>query len=303
MVERPPCSGADGDDSARIIDALQHARARRGAVYISGGASKRHLLGRDCGADALDVSGHRGILDYQPAELVLTARAGTPLADIIDALDEHRQILPFEPPTFGRRATLGGTLACNLNGPARPWGGSIRDAVLGLQLINGRCERLTFGGKVMKNVAGFDVSRLQAGALGTLGVLSEVTIKVLPRPQETLTLRYSMAADSAVQVMNQRAGEPKPLSGALWVDGHLYLRLAGASRAVRSAAAQWGGEVLSDDGGVWEALREMTLPYFAGTAPLWRLSMQSSAPADERLGPILIDWGGAQRWEIGRAHV
>lgn len=290
----------DRDDSARIIDALHQARANRRPVYITAGGSKRHLLGRDCMAETLDVSRHRGILDYQPGELVLTARAGTPLEDIIAALEEHRQVLAFEPPMSGGSATLGGTLASNLNGPSRPWLGSIRDAVLGVQLINGRCERLKFGGKVMKNVAGFDVSRLQAGALGTLGVLCDVSLKVLPRPQRTLTLKYALTADDAIQEMNRRAREAKPLTGAMWVAGQLYLRLSGASRAVDSAAAQWGGEVLADEGAaIWEGLREMTLPFFSGGAPLWRLSMQSTAPVNEQLGATLIDWGGAQRWVRG----
>lgn len=289
----------DCDDSARIIDALKQARADRRPVYISAGGSKHDLLGRDCPCQPLNVSGHRGILDYQPRELVITARAGTPLAQITAALDEHRQVLSFEPPTFNGRATLGGTLASNLCGPARPWGGSIRDAVLGVQLINGRCERLNFGGRVMKNVAGFDVSRLQAGALGTLGVISEVSLKVLPRPQKTLTLRYPMAASEAVEQMNRRAGEPKPLSGAVWMDGQLYLRLSGADRAVDGAAGQWGGEVMSGDELLWDGLREMTLPFFAGDAPLWRLSMQSTAPVHGNLSTILIDWCGAQRWVRG----
>lgn len=291
----------DRDDSVRIIDALQQARAHRRPVYLTAGGSKSHLLGRDCDGDTLDLSGHRGILDYQPRELVITARGGTPLAAIAAALDEHGQVLPFEPPLFNHRATLGGTLASNLNGPARPWGGSIRDAVLGVQLISGRGECLNFGGSVIKNVAGFDVSRLQAGALGTLGVLSTVSLKILPRPQHTLTLRYSLPADDAVAMMNRRAGEAKPLSAALWMDGAMYLRLSGAVSAVEAAAAQWGGEVLSQELTPWEALREMTLPFFAGSAPLWRLSMQSSAPVAEHLGPTLIDWGGAQRWVRG-AH-
>jgi len=295
MTDRRPAR-VDGDDSARIIDALRQASASRRAVYVSAGGSKRDLIGRPCHADRLDVSSHRGIVDYQPGELVLTARAGTPLADITAALDDQRQVLPFEPPLFDGRATLGGTLASNINGPARPWCGSIRDAVLGVQLLNGRCERLNFGGKVMKNVAGFDVSRLQAGALGTLGVLSEVSLKVLPRPQKTLTLCYAMTASTAISWMNRRAGESKPLSGAAWLDGQLYLRLSGADRAVDSAAAQWGGDTLTGAADFWQGLREMTLPFFAGHAPLWRLSMPSTAPVAEHLGPTLVDWCGALRW-------
>ncbi|MCB1687908.1 MAG: glycolate oxidase subunit GlcE [Halioglobus sp.] len=292
-------TSTDSDQSEAIIAALQDARERQAPVYISAGGTKRNLVGRQCNAAELDVSAHRGIVDYQPQELVITARAGTPLTEIAAILAGHQQRLPFEPPLFGGRATLGGTLACNLSGPARPWSGSIRDMVLGVQMINGKCERLTFGGKVMKNVAGYDVSRLQAGALGTLGVLTEISLKVLPQPQKALSLCFAMTADEAVQTMNQRAAEPKPLSGAFWVDGQLYLRLSGAANAVDSTARQWGGESVEDDNALWEALREMALPFFAGDAPLWRFSVQSSARVATDFGETLIDWGGAQRWLRG----
>ncbi len=292
-------SSAAGDRSEYIIAALRHARDSRRPVTISGGNSKRHLAGRECEYDPLEIAGHRGIVDYQPQELVITARAGTPLTEITASLQENKQILSFEPPLFNGNATLGGTLACNLSGPARPWGGSIRDMVLGVQLINGKCEQLNFGGRVMKNVAGYDVSRLQAGALGTLGVLTEVSLKVLPRPEKTLTLRYAMAAPDAIGYMNRRAGEPKPLSGAFWLDGHLHLRLSGAATAVDKTAAQWGGDMLEADTAIWEGLREMALPFFAGDAPLWRFAVRSSAPVKPDFGPILIDWCGAQRWVRG----
>jgi len=295
MSEETPISHA-ADDSDEIMAALQRARDSLTPVYISAGGSKRHMIGRDCSAEELNVSAHRGIVDYQPQELVITARAATPLTEIIALLDTNQQMLSFEPPLFNGQATLGGTLACNLSGPARPWGGSIRDMVLGVELINGKCERLKFGGQVMKNVAGYDVSRLQAGALGTLGVISEVSLKVLPRPENTLTLRYAVSAADAIPLMNRRAGEPKPLSGAFWQDGQLYLRLSGTSSAVTSTATQWGGDTVEDDAALWEALRDMTLPFFDGDAPLWRLSLQSSARHNPELGGALIDWAGAQRW-------
>ncbi|MEZ5572445.1 MAG: glycolate oxidase subunit GlcE [Halioglobus sp.] len=287
------------DHSASFLRTLQIAQKQRQPLYITAGGSKRHLMGRDCECQELDVSGHRGIVDYQPSELVITARAGTPLTEIAAALDQFNQELSFEPPLFGGRATLGGTLACNISGPARPWGGSIRDRVLGVSLINGKGEQLHFGGKVMKNVAGYDVSRLQAGALGTLGVLCEVSVKVAPKPQETLTLCYAMSMTEAISCMNRRAGEPKPLSGACWLDGHLYLRLSGAASAVHSTAKQWGGSVLAQSETPWEGLREMSLPFFAGDAPLWRLSLQSSAPVHNRAAAMLIDWCGSQRWLRG----
>ena len=263
-------------------------------LYIHGGNSKRDAIGRDCStAHSLDVSGHCGISDYQPRELVLSARAGTPIRELEAALAQQGQMLPFEPPHYDGRATLGGTLASNLSGPARPWLGSIRDSVLGVQLINGRGQILTFGGKVMKNVAGYDVSRLQAGALGTLGVISEVHLKVLPQPEATLTLAREATAKDGLKLMTQYAGQPKPLTAASWIDGRLYLRLAGAASAVNHTARIWGGEHI--DNSFWNQLREMSHDFFAQPAPLWRLSIAPTAPCSDNLDQC-IDWGGAQRW-------
>lgn len=286
-------SGADQGD--RFIDALHRARETGTPLYICGGESKQHLSGRNCMADKLDVSGHRGIVEYEPGELVITARGGTPISALLATLHAEGQTLSFEPPVMSGRATLGGTLACNLSGPGRPWGGSVRDRVLGVQLINGRGERLNFGGRVMKNVAGYDVSRLQAGALGTFGILSEISLKVEPLPEQSLTLRFEMSATEAIESMNRRAGEPAPLTGAFWLGGQLYLRLAGAANGVQHTAERWGGEKLEGSDEPWEALREMALPFFDGDAPLWRLSISATAPVHAP-SAILIDWCGAQRW-------
>jgi glycolate oxidase FAD binding subunit len=293
------------DRSDLFVEAVQRAREAGVPVYIRGGGSKHHLLGRECPAEALDVSGHQGIIDYQPGELVITARGGTPVSTLLTTLQAEGQTLSFEPPTLSGRATVGGTLACNLSGPGRPWGGSIRDRVLGVQLINGRGERLNFGGQVMKNVAGYDLSRLQAGALGTLGILSAVSLKVEPLPEHSLTLRYDLSAAEAVDTMNRRAGEPAPLTGAFWLQGRLHLRLAGAASAVEHTAQRWGGEVLDRGAEPWDGLREMTLPFFAGDEPLWRLCVQATAPVRHEEA-TLIDWCGAQRWlrgEYGRPEV
>lgn len=287
------------DCSATLADTIREAAAQQQALYINGGGSKRELLGRDCEAQTLDLSSHSGIIDYQPSELVLTARGGTPLVDILAALAEQGQTLSFEPPLFGGRATLGGTVACNMSGPARPWTGAARDLVLGVQLIDGLGQVLNFGGRVMKNVAGYDVSRLQAGALGTLGVLSEISLKVLPQPETSLTLAYDMAAAEAITTMNHRAGQSGPLSGACWLAGRLYLRLSGTAAAVKHTAAAWGGELLADSGDFWRDLREMSLPFFDGPHALWRLSVKPTAEAMGPQYPSLIDWGGAQRWLRG----
>ena len=283
------------DLSQAYSAAIREAAATGTPLYINGGGSKRHMLGRDCEGTALDVAAHRGVIDYQPDELVLTARAGTPIAELNALLAEQQQCLPFDPPLCGGRATLGGTVASNLSGPGRPWLGSARDATLGVTLITGRGQQLQFGGKVVKNVAGYDVSRLQAGALGTLGLITEVSLKVLPVPEQSLTLRYELDARTALAVMLERAREPRPLSAACWTAGHLYLRLSGASSAIQQTAARWGGERCDEAMTPWRALRERTLPFFSGDAPLWRHTPLPNEPLLPGKAQ-LIDWGGAQRW-------
>jgi glycolate oxidase FAD binding subunit len=286
----------DQDLTAQLLENVMEACEHGRSFYIRGGNSKKHILGRDCDAPELDVSQHRGIVDYQPGELVITARAGTPLTELVDALSCEGQILPFEPPLFSGQATLGGTLACNLSGPARPWWGSIRDAVLGVQLINGRGELLNFGGRVMKNVAGYDMSRLQAGALGTLGLITQVTLRLLPAPEASTTLSYAVDRQEALAIMNRRGGEPRPLSGAAWSNERLYLRLSGAASAVHHTSSLWGGEQPGDAQNIWNALREWQLSFFATPGPLWRLSVPGTAPLPADAGEFVLDWGGAQRW-------
>jgi len=273
---------------AELIERVLQAIATRTPLCIRGGGSKT-FYGRACTGEALDVSGHRGIVAYEPTELVITARAGTPLAEIEAALAANNQMLPFEPPHFSPTATLGGMVAAGLSGPRRPWGGSVRDAVLGVKLLNGRGEVLRLGGQVMKNVAGYDVSRLMVGALGTLGVLLEVSIKVLPRPACERTLRFDADA---------RPLPPElPISASLLFEGKRYLRLSASSRCVEMAAELLGGEALNPvDPEIWTSVREQTHPFFAGQAPLWRISLPAAAPDLDIPGPSLIEWGGAQRW-------
>ncbi len=284
------------DIAEKLIDQVKQAAENATPLKIVGGGSKTGLLSRDFEGQEICVAGHSGIVDYQPSELVMTVRAGTPLQDMEEALAEQGQMLSFEPPYLGDGATIGGTLACNLSGPARPWGGSVRDHALGVRLINGKGEHLRFGGQVMKNVAGYDGSRLQAGALGTLGVMSEVSLKVLPRPEKTLTLVQEMNGPEAITKMNALSGQPKPLTGACWQAGKLYLRLSGAERAVEGTRQQWGGELLADDAAFWQGMRELS---FASEAPLWRFSIKSTAPMLDVAGEQVIDWAGAQRWISG----
>nr|WP_067294985.1 glycolate oxidase subunit GlcE [Marinobacterium profundum] len=297
------------DITALLQQQVLSARADGSKLNIIGGNSKA-FMGRVASGEPLMVAGHSGIVSYQPVELVLTARAGTPLTELVAALDEHNQMLSFEPPRFGGAATIGGTLACNQSGPGRPWWSSVRDQVLGVRLLTGRGEHLRFGGQVMKNVAGYDVSRLQAGAMGSLGLITEVSLKVLPKPAVTRTLVFDVALEDAVALMNRRAAEPKPLSAACWLDNRLYLRLSGARAAVDATLAQWQGQgaesqgtQLEADDTFWAALRDQTLVFFEGDAPLWRFSIKSTAVNPDLPGNWLIDWGGAQRWYRGDASM
>lgn len=301
------------DCEPELSRAVCDAFARATPLAIRGNDSKRFLTGELRG-QTLDVAGHRGILAYEPTELVITARAGTPLAEVEAALAEKNQMLGFEPPhfadrieargagqggpggAFGDGATLGGTIACGLSGPRRPWAGSARDFVLGTKILNGKGEILRFGGQVMKNVAGFDVSRLMTGALGTLGVLLEISLKILPRPEEELTLAFGLPADQAITAMNQWSGQPLPLSAACHMGNILYIRMSGARTALQAARARLGGEVIEKGGALWHDLREQRHPFFDGVTSLWRLSVPSATPPMNLPGQWLVDWGGAQRW-------
>jgi glycolate oxidase FAD binding subunit len=278
--------------TARINEAANAG----GKLAIRGGGSKSFYGGPENG-EALDVGGYRGIVAYEPTELVVTARAGTPLAELAAALAEKGQWLAFEPPYFGPAATVGGMLASGLSGPRRQAVGAVRDFVLGVKLLNGLGEVLSFGGQVMKNVAGYDVPRLIAGSLGTLGVVLEVSLKVLPLPVAEKSLRFALDEAAALQKLNQWGGRPLPISASAWHDGILTLRLSGAAAAVAAAQRTLAGEVLEDAeaAAFWSSLREQTHAFFAGDAPLWRLSLPSVAPP-QALGPTLIEWGGAQRW-------
>jgi glycolate oxidase FAD binding subunit len=285
-------------DIARELQQQVEESAQAGSALSIPGGNTKSFLGRACPGKDLDVSGHRGILSYEPTELVITARGGTPLAELESTLAERGQMLPFEPPRFGPAGTIGGALASGLAGPRRPWGGAPRDLLLGVKILDGRGHILEFGGQVMKNVAGYDLSRLMAGALGTLGILLEVSVKVLPRPAREVTLITETDAAASIESMQQLQGSPLPLTGAAYLEGRLHLRLAGNAELTGAIARQVGATVREDDD-FWASLRDQKLDFFAGDdAPLWRLSLAPAARTelDER---SLIDWGGAQRWLRG----
>ncbi len=283
---------------ADLANRIKDHAARKAAVRIRGGGTKDFYGARRDG-EPLDVSGYSGIVAYEPRELVLTVRAGTRLVEIERALAAEGQMLPFEPPGFGEAATIGGTVACNFSGPRRPFAGAVRDFVLGARIVNGKGEDLSFGGRVIKNVAGYDVSRLMAGALGTLGVLTELSFKVLPRPAAEATLAFEMDEASMVDAVNRWAGQPLPLSATAWEAGVLRVRLSGASSAVAAARTKLGGSELPDGAPYWEGLREQRLPFFAGDRPLWRLSVAQTAAPIDLPHPQLVEWGGGVRWVSG----
>ncbi|CAD6531951.1 glycolate oxidase subunit GlcE [Paraburkholderia sabiae] len=281
------------DDSARLIAQVQRAIAQHTPLRIRGGDSKR-FLGRDVQGDELDTRSHRGIVTYDPTELVITARAGTPLVELNTVLDDANQMLPCEPPLFDNKGTLGGAVASGLSGPRRPWAGSMRDFVLGCRVITGDGDHLRFGGQVMKNVAGYDMSRLLAGSFGSLGVLTEVSLKVLPKPRERRSFALTLSADDAMRELSVWRKTALPLSGACYIGGKLHVRLEGGSGSVKSAVDRIGGDEI--DCAFWDALRDHRLPFFADTRPLWRLSLPNATPLTPLPGDVLIDWAGAQRW-------
>lgn len=264
-------------------------------LRIRGGGTK-DWYGQRLAGEVLDTRGHAGIVDYEPTELVITARCGTPLAEIEAALAEQNQMLAFEPPHFGAGATLGGVVAAGLAGPRRASSGGVRDFVLGARLLDGKGEVLAFGGQVMKNVAGYDVSRMLAGSLGTLGLLLEVSVKVLPRPFAETTLRLEMTENDAIRKLNEWGGQPLPVSASCWHNGLLCLRLSGAQAAVDAAVRLIGGEVVPGCERFWTGIREQTHPFFGGEGALWRLSLPSTTEALALGGTQLVEWGGAQRW-------
>lgn len=301
---------------SELCDRVMTARAGHKPLFVMGGGSKRFYgnyrpVRPQDGHCLLDMTPYRGIVSYHPSELVVTVRAGTPLAEVEALLAAQGQCLAFEPPHFegaDGRATVGGMVASGLSGPSRASVGAVRDFMLGLEMINGQGELLRYGGQVMKNVAGYDVSRLMAGSWGTLGLITEVSLKVLPVAPAEATLRFECTQQQALDWLNAWGGQPLPLNASCWLQedsaaqGVLYLRLRGARAAVQAACGRLGGERMHSAAADWQACREHQLPWFTARAPghaLWRLSVPQTAPAlalpDGCTGP-LIEWHGALRW-------
>lgn len=289
------------DISQVLQERVLKAISQRSPIHIVGSGSKSFLRPAQSG-EMVSMLGHCGVVYYEPSELVITARAGTPLLDIEALLASHGQMLAFEPPHFGDGGTLGGAIASGLSGPRRPYTGSARDFVLGVRMINGQGEILRFGGEVMKNVAGFDLSRLMTGSLGSLGILLEVSLKVLPQSDTEETRLFECSESEAIARMNTWAGQSLPLSGAFFASGQLHLRLSGSVATIRAAASKLGGELLADGAGLWQGLRDHRQHFFLDDTPLWRLSVPAATPPLALPGACLLDWGGAQRWLKSEAN-
>jgi glycolate oxidase FAD binding subunit len=298
-----------GPELRRMSEQVRAAAARGRTLCIRGSGSKDFYGQPPQGGSPLDTTAFAGIVSHQPTELVVTARAGTPLHELEAALEEHGQALPFEPPHFDGAGTVGGMVAAGLSGPARAATGAVRDFVLGASLLDGRGEVLQFGGEVMKNVAGYDVSRLLAGSMGLFGVILEVSLKVLPVSPATATLRFDCDQPTALAWLNEWGGQPLPLNASAWWDGTLVVRLRGALAAVQTAMvrlrSQHGAEVVevAQGSAFWQGLRHHTDEYFLKArnavergAALWRLSVPQTAPPIVLSGEQLVEWHGAQRW-------
>ena len=281
------------DEADRLQLAVVECRHRGGSIAILGHGSKT-LLGPASGDETLSTQSHAGVVDYRPEELVVTARAGTSIEELTRILAEKGQMLPFDPPRFGGAGTLGGAIASGLSGPARPWRGSVRDAVLGVEIVNGRGERLRFGGSVIKNVAGYDVSRLMTGACGTLGLILSASVRLLPLPAIEETLAKRCDAAEAGELTRRWARRPLPITGTCYCDGVLHVRLSGSAASVASTRGQLG---MDEDGepGLWAALRDHEHPFFAEPASaITRLSLPRGCRFE--VPDALIEWGGCQAW-------
>ena len=288
----------DRDGTDDLLAQVREAAARGTALRIVGGDTKR-FYGRAIDGVPLATRGHAGNLRHDPAELVLTARGGTPLVEIETQLASHGQRLPFEPPHFGSNATLGGTVAAGLAGPARAWAGPLRDYVLGARILTGDGRVLRFGGEVMKNVAGYDVARLMAGSLGVLGLLLDVSLKVPPTAAAERTLALELDEAQALEHLASLARGALPVTASSWIDGRLYLRFEGSTETLDAVAVRVGGELLPDCGSFWSSLREQTHPFFAGEQPLWRCTVPGLVGPLSRGGEPLVEWNGMQRWYRG----
>lgn len=286
----------NNDLSENLQQQVKEAIASCTPLFIHGGKSKE-FYGNTVEATPLDISQHTGVVSYEPTELCITVSAGTKLIDIEKLLSDHQQVLPFEPPLYTNDATIGGAIATGISGPRRAYTGSVRDAILGVQMINGEGEIVNFGGQVMKNVAGYDLSRLMVRSQGTLGVILNVSLRLLPKPAQDITLSFDAPAEQALSYFQDLRTQQLPITATAWHDNQVYLRLS-ASQATLDACQEKLHIEKLDTNNLWQDIRDHKHNFFKSfDRPLWRISLPL---ASENLSTIdaqqFIEWNGAQRW-------
>jgi glycolate oxidase FAD binding subunit len=284
------------DQTLHLQHAVQQALEQKTPLEIRGGGSKSFLGRRERPQQILQTSAHTGVVIYEPTELAITVRSGTTLREVEELLQQQQQQLPFEPPAFSTHTTLGGIVAAGLSGPRRPYAGAVRDAVLGVKLINGKGEIVEYGGRVMKNVAGYDVSRLMTGAMGTLGVLLEISFKLQPQPQKSRTLSHELPLSKALAKMTEWTRETNPIDATVWHEGQLYFRLSGSAEGVDAARKKLGGEKINQPHQFWQKITHHQQRFFLHNKPLWRLSLPANTADLDLEGQQLVEWNGCQRW-------
>jgi glycolate oxidase FAD binding subunit len=287
----------DSDVTEHLQQQVKEAISSREPLYIHGGNSKL-FYGNEVDAKPLNISLHTGVISYEPTELCITVRAGTRLSEINALLSKNQQILPFEPPMYTENTTIGGAIATGISGPRRAYTGSVRDAILGVQIINGYGEVFNFGGQVMKNVAGYDLSRLMVRSQGTLGVILSVSLRLLPKPKQDISLSFETSATDAIKYFQELRIQQLPITATAWHDNQAYIRLSASEKIINSCQAKLDLEQLEESESLWQDIRDHKHAFFKNLdKPLWRLSLP---PAVGNLSNIddqqLIEWGGAQRW-------
>lgn len=286
---------AQNEQENIFCQTIREAAAKKSPLNICAGNTK-NFYGNSSSGETFDVSQYQGIIDYEPSELFITARCGTTLKQIETELDNHNQMLAFEPPHFGEQATIGGTVACGLSGPRRPYAGAMRDNMLGVHIINGEGHYLRFGGQVMKNVAGYDVSRAMCGALGTLGVIMQVSLKVIPKPETEITLQIETPESQALSTLHQLSQSSLPISATFIENNSLYLRLAGLESSIQKTKLELDAKQINESNDFWHTVKEQQRDYFKSAKPLWRINVPNNAPAIDLEETMLIEWNGGLRW-------
>ena len=307
MVVQLQMNIIDNDITTDLQAQVKQAISNQTPLYIHGGNSKQ-FYGNAVDATPLDISVHTGIINYDPSELCITVRAGTKLSDIETLLADNNQILAFEPPHYlysslnnQDTATIGGAIASGISGPSRAYTGSVRDSILGVNIINGDGEIANFGGEVMKNVAGYDLSRMMVRSQGTLGVILNISVRVIPKPEHNITLAFEASQSEALSYFQDLRKNTLPITATAWLNNTALIRLSASEQVLQSCKEKVKGDERLNADSFWQGVRDHTHEFFTNSKnddkPLWRFSLPPATPEKIQLdGEELIEWSGAQRW-------